>query len=208
MQGDPPSPSQRRSALNIHWKDWCWGSSALATWCEELTHWKRPWCWESLRAGGEGDDRGWGGWMASPTRWTWVWAGSGRWWRAGRPGVLQSWGHSQTRLRDSTTTTYLVLSFSNDMSESQSVETLWLWDVTLFFTELCLLMSHMLFKWTYSLFPKHPPSCLQSHSFQYFIIPLLKIAVLYTLFSLECPASDVKTIGSQFSSHLTNNHSS
>ena len=45
----------------------------LATWCEELTHLKRPWCWERLRAGGEGDDRGWDGWMASPTQRTWVW---------------------------------------------------------------------------------------------------------------------------------------
>jgi len=45
----------------------------FATWWEELTHWKRPWCWERLRAGGEGDDRGWDGWMASLTQWTWVW---------------------------------------------------------------------------------------------------------------------------------------
>ena len=46
---------------DIHWKDWCWSSSSniLATWCEELTHWKRPWCWERLMAGGEGDERGW-----------------------------------------------------------------------------------------------------------------------------------------------------
>ena len=43
----------------------------------ELTHWKRPWCWEGLGAGGEGDDRGWDGWMASPTRWAWVWVNSG-----------------------------------------------------------------------------------------------------------------------------------
>ena len=61
-------------------------------WCEELTHWKRPWCWERLRAGGEGDDRGWDGWMTSPTQWTWVWANSGRWWRTGKPGKLQSRG--------------------------------------------------------------------------------------------------------------------
>ena len=60
----------------------------LATWCEELTHLKRPWCWERLRAGGEGDDRGWDGWMASLTRWTWVWVDSGSWWWTGRPGVL------------------------------------------------------------------------------------------------------------------------
>ena len=59
---------------------------------EELTYWKRLWCWESLRAGGEGDDRGWDGWIASPTRWTWVWVNSGSWWRTGKPGVPQSMG--------------------------------------------------------------------------------------------------------------------
>ena len=63
-----------------------------ATCCEELTHWKRPWCWERLKAGGEGDDRGWDGWMASLTQWTWAWASSRRWWWTGRPGVLQSLG--------------------------------------------------------------------------------------------------------------------
>ena len=62
----------------------------MATCCEELTHWKRPWCWERLRAGGERDDRGWDGWMASPTQWTWVWVNSGSWWWAGTPGMLQS----------------------------------------------------------------------------------------------------------------------
>ena len=58
----------------------------LATSCEELTHWKRLWCWEELGAGGEGDDRGWDGWMASQTRWTWVWVNSRSWWWTGRPG--------------------------------------------------------------------------------------------------------------------------
>jgi len=48
-----------------------------ATWCEELTHLKRPWCWERLKVGGEGDDRAWDGWMASPTQWTWVSDGQG-----------------------------------------------------------------------------------------------------------------------------------
>ena len=50
--------------------DWCWSwsSNTLATWCEELTHWKRPWCWEWLKTGWEGDDRGWDGWMASSTQ--------------------------------------------------------------------------------------------------------------------------------------------
>ena len=64
----------------------------LATWCEELTHWKRPRCWERLKVGGEGDDRGWDGWMASLTQWTWVWASSESWWRTGKPGVVQSMG--------------------------------------------------------------------------------------------------------------------
>ena len=71
-------------------------------WCEELTHWKRPWCWEILKAGGEGADRGWDGWMASLTRWTWVWASSGSWWWAGKPDMLQSMGvtKTQTQLSD------------------------------------------------------------------------------------------------------------
>ena len=76
--------------ISVHWKDWCWSwnSNTWATWCEELTHLKRPWCWERLRAGGEGEDKGWDGWMASPTQWTWVWVDSGSWWWTGRPGVL------------------------------------------------------------------------------------------------------------------------
>ena len=61
----------------------------LVTWCEELTHWKRPWCWERLRAGGEVGDRGWDGWLASLTQWTWVWVNAGRQWRTGKPGVLR-----------------------------------------------------------------------------------------------------------------------
>ena len=57
-----------------------------------VTHWKRLWCWEGLGAGVEGDDRGWDGWMASRTQWTWVWVNSGRWWWTGRPGVLRFMG--------------------------------------------------------------------------------------------------------------------
>ena len=75
----------------------------LVTWCEELTHWKRPWCWERLKAGKEGDDRGWDDWMASLTQWTWVWVNSRSWWWMGReawhaavPGVTKS----RTRLSD------------------------------------------------------------------------------------------------------------
>ena len=80
--------------------DWCWSwnSNTLTTCCRELTHLKRPWCWERLRAGGEGDDRGWDDWMASLTQWTWVWVDSRSWWWTGRPGVqwfmgLQRVGH-------------------------------------------------------------------------------------------------------------------
>ena len=97
----------RTATLNTHWKDWCWNwsSNTLATWCIEPTHWKRPWCWERLKAGGEGNGRGWDGWMASPTQWTWVWANSGRQWRTGKPGMLQSMGlQSWTWLSDWTTT--------------------------------------------------------------------------------------------------------
>ena len=99
LQGDPTSPSWRRSVLGVHWKDWCWSwnSYTLATWREELTHLKRPWCWEWLKAGGEGDDRGWDGWMASPTQWTWVWANSRSWWWTGRPSVLQSMGSQRVK---------------------------------------------------------------------------------------------------------------
>ena len=99
LQGDPTSPSQRKSVLNIHWKDWCWSrnSNTLATWCEELPHWKRPGCWERLKAGGEGDDTGWDGRMASLTQWTWVWASSGSWWWTGKPGMLQSMGLQRVR---------------------------------------------------------------------------------------------------------------
>ena len=64
--------------------------NTLATWCEEQTPWKRSWCWERLKALGEGDDRGWEGWMASLIQWTWVWVNSGSWWWTGKPGVLQS----------------------------------------------------------------------------------------------------------------------
>ena len=94
LQGDPTSPSLRKSALNIHWKEWCWSwnSNTLATWCEELTHWINPWSWERSKAGREEDDRGWDGWMASLTQWTRVWVNSGSWWWTGRPGVLRFMG--------------------------------------------------------------------------------------------------------------------
>jgi len=67
-------------------------ANILATWCKGLTHCQRPWCWERLKAGGEGDNRGWDGWTASLVQWSLVWVSSGRWWRTGKPGVLQSMG--------------------------------------------------------------------------------------------------------------------
>ena len=74
-----------------------WNSSTFSTPCKELTHWKRLWCWEGLGAGGEWDDRGWDGWMASLTRWTWVWVNSRSWWWTGRPGLLWFMGLQKFR---------------------------------------------------------------------------------------------------------------
>ena len=76
LQGDPTfHPKGDQSWSPFHWKDWywSWNSNILAPWWVELTHLQRPWCWERLRAGEEEDNRGWDGWMASLTQWTWVW---------------------------------------------------------------------------------------------------------------------------------------
>ena len=86
------------------------------TWCEEVTHLKRPWGWERLKAGGEGDDRIWDGWIASRTQWTWVCVNSGSWWWTGRSGVLQSmitksqtWLSNWTELNWYTTYNFIVI---------------------------------------------------------------------------------------------------
>ena len=90
---------------------WSWNSKTLFTLWEEMIQWKTPWCWERLKAGEEGDNKGWHGWMASPTWWTWVWVNSGSWWWTGRPGgaavhgVTKSWAW----LSDSTELTETVL---------------------------------------------------------------------------------------------------
>ena len=105
QKGDQTGQSYRKSTLNIHWKGWCWSSNTLATWCEELTHWKRPWFWERLKAGREGNDSGWDGWMASPTWRTWVWTNFGSLWRTGKPGVLQSMGSQRAGVSNWTTAT-------------------------------------------------------------------------------------------------------
>ena len=81
-----------RKLLRVPWTGWILTSSTLATWCKELTHLKRPWCWERLKAGGEGANRGWDGWITSPTWWTWIWVDSGSWWRTGKTGMLKSMG--------------------------------------------------------------------------------------------------------------------
>ena len=86
--------------------------SPLAAWCEELTHWKRPWCWERLKAGREAGDRGCDGWTPSPTQWTCVWANAGRRRRSGKTGMLQSTA-SQRVGHDWTT----------EQQQQQSVET-------------------------------------------------------------------------------------
>ena len=88
---------QRKSVLNIHWRtDAETETNTLTTWCEELTHKKRPWCWERLKAGREGNNRGWDGWMASLSQWTWVWVSS----RVGdgQGGLVccSPWGHKES----------------------------------------------------------------------------------------------------------------
>ena len=92
------------SVLNIHWKDWSWSwnSNPLATWCGELTHLKRPWCWERLKAGGEEDNRGRDAWMALPTQKRWVWVNSRSWWWTGTcwHAVVHGVTKSRTRLSD------------------------------------------------------------------------------------------------------------
>ena len=108
LEKTPESPLDCKEIQPVHPKgDQSWmffgrndakaETNTLATWCEELTHWKRLWCWEGLGARGEGDDRGWDGWMASTIRWTWVWVNSGSWWWTGRPGVLQFMGSQRVR---------------------------------------------------------------------------------------------------------------
>ena len=100
LQGDPTSLSKMKSVLNIHWKDWYWNSNPLATSCHELTHWKRPWCWERLKAGEEGDNRGWDSWMASLTQWTWVWVSSGSWWWTGNLECCSPWGRKESDMTE------------------------------------------------------------------------------------------------------------
>ena len=92
LQGAPTSHPKGNQSWIFNGRIWCWSwnSNTLATWCEELTNWKRSWCWERLKAGGEGSVRVQDGWMVLQTQCTWVWASAGSWWRTGKPYVLQS----------------------------------------------------------------------------------------------------------------------
>ena len=96
---------------------------------EELIHLKRLWCWERLRAGGEGYNRGWDSWMASSTQWTWVWVNSDSWWWTGRPGVLQSMGLQ--RVRHNWATVLTDLQKKNKKQEKLTVCLLKAWDTEL-----------------------------------------------------------------------------
>ena len=126
----PVHPKGNQSWVFIGRTNVDWNSNTLATWCEELTHLKRAWWWERLKVGGEGDDRGWDSWMASPTRWTWVWVSSGSWWWTGRPGMLQLMGsQSQTRLSDWTELNCaeaMVVSVLNLVLSLPGLEWLWI----------------------------------------------------------------------------------
>ena len=121
----PPIPCSKVGQILLlkafYWC-WSWNSKTLATWCKELTHLKRPWCWERLKATGEGDDRGGDDWMASPTRWTWVWVSSGSWWWTGKPGMLQSMGCKESDMTEWLNWTdgpesYMIWKLISDLSE-------------------------------------------------------------------------------------------
>ena len=124
---DPTSPFEMRSVLRVHWKDWCWSwnSNTLATSCKELTHLKRPWCWERLRAGGERDDRGWDGWMASLIQWTWVWVNSRSPWWTGRSRVLWLMGLQRAGHDWVTELNWTNYMSSEEMTERGTMSIIW-----------------------------------------------------------------------------------
>ena len=145
--------------------DW---ATTLATWCEEPTHWKRPWCWEKLKAGPEGVDRGRDSWMASLNQWTWAWASSGRRWRTGKPGMLQSLGLQRV---------------GHDwVTKQQRALTIFMHvDTTSKNPEACLNSSHWMeiknnLQWKQILFL----SWFRYSKLEYLILKLFYFAVLYT----------------------------
>ena len=106
MEPLPPFGLQQWDNTFLFWPSFEWWEYSIYLLCVK----KRPWCWEKLKAGGEGDDRGWDGWMASPTRWTWVWV----------PGMLQSMGLQRvghdwaSGLADRTYNCYMILLIKNN----------------------------------------------------------------------------------------------
>ena len=107
LEKTPESPLDCKEIKSVHPKGnqpWIFigrtdaEAETSVLWPPTAKNWqlKGPWCWERLKAG-EGDDRGWDGWMASPTRWTWIWVNSGSWWWTGKPGMLQSMGLQRVR---------------------------------------------------------------------------------------------------------------
>ena len=94
LQGDPTSPSKGNQSWIFIGRTDAKAETPII-WPPDVKNWliwKRPWCWEILKAGGEGDDWGWDGWMTSSIQWTWVWVKSGSWRWTERPGMLQSMG--------------------------------------------------------------------------------------------------------------------
>ena len=150
LQGDPTSPFWRRSALGFLWRDWwwSWNSSTLATACKELTHWKRLWCWEGLRAGGEGDDRGWDGWLdgiidlmnVSLSELQELVMDRGAW-HAAIHGVTKS----QTRLSDWTELNWTeqILGSSTSSELTQMHSSLWLSNIPLCICTMAFLNIHL-----------------------------------------------------------------
>ena len=119
----PVNPKGNQSWIFTHWKDWCWSSNTLATWCEGLTHCRRLWCWERLKAG-EGEDRRRDGWMASPTWWPWIWASSGSWWWTRKPGVLQlqSIGHDWATELTNEYDEWILMNITNTQGSDPNME--------------------------------------------------------------------------------------
>ena len=118
--------NRKGNQLNIHWMDWCWSwnFNTLATWWEEPNHWKGPWCWERLKAGGDGDDRGWDGWMASLTQWTWVWANFRKWWRAGKCVCFSPWGHKESDTTEQLNNKWIGVEFSITLHDPRNATVL------------------------------------------------------------------------------------
>ena len=119
----PVSPEGNQSS--VHWKDWCWSwnFNTLATWCKKLTHWKRLWCWERLKVGEEGDDRGWDSLMASLIWWTWVWVDFRNCWWTEMPGVLQSMGLQRVRYDWATELNWISLLSSSIRGQTEEPRT-------------------------------------------------------------------------------------